>query len=157
VSVALNLTPELVLKRKAQAAAAGARWRAKNLEKVALKLKKWRKANLGKEAARAKEWRKLNPGRTAAQKRWDKKNKHKRNEYRARRNAAKINATPKWANRFFIQEIYDLATLRTKITGIRWEVDHVIPLRGVGVCGLHCEGNLQVITAVENNKKGNRV
>lgn len=154
MSVALNLSPD---QRRVRRAADSARWYAKHREKIRLRHKEWRKSNRGKAAKKSSDWRKKNPGMTAAQRRWIKRNKWKVNEDAARRKSAKLNATPKWANRFFIQEIYSLAVLRTKITGIRWEVDHVIPLNGIGVRGLHWEGNLQVITAVENRKKSNRV
>lgn len=49
-----------------------------------------------------------------------------------------------------------LAALRTKTTGIRWEVDHIVPLVHPQVCGLHVETNLRVIPAIENRRKGNR-
>jgi len=65
-------------------------------------------------------------------------------------------ATPAWANLFFMREIYDLASLRTKATGIPWEVDHVVPLRGHGVCGLHLEGNLRVVTKSVNREKSSK-
>jgi len=64
-------------------------------------------------------------------------------------------ATPPWANKFFIKEIYELAQMRTSSTGIKWHVDHVIPLHGKRVCGLHIEDNLRVITAAQNLKKHN--
>ena len=64
-------------------------------------------------------------------------------------------ATPKWANIFFINEHYDLARMRTKLTGIPWEVDHVIPLKGINVCGLHVETNLRVIPRLLNRRKHN--
>ncbi len=63
--------------------------------------------------------------------------------------------TPKWANRFFISEIYDLARRRTKVLGVPHEVDHVIPLRGKTVSGLHVETNLRVVPSAINRAKGN--
>ena len=73
----------------------------------------------------------------------------------ARYRVSKLNATPGWANSFFISEIYHLAKLREKATGFKWHVDHIVPLRSKLVCGLHWEGNLQVIPAILNLVKGN--
>lgn len=64
-------------------------------------------------------------------------------------------AKPPWANAFFLREIYSLARLRTKLTGIEWHVDHIIPLSSKHVCGLHVHDNLQVIPAVSNLIKSN--
>ena len=41
--------------------------------------------------------------------------------------------------------------------GFKWEVDHIVPLQSKLVCGLHVHNNLQVITALENIKKHNKV
>jgi len=54
-----------------------------------------------------------------------------------------------------MEEAYHLADLRTRITGIKWNVDHVIPLQNKKVCGLHVPWNLQVIPASENFRKHN--
>lgn len=56
---------------------------------------------------------------------------------------------------FFIQEAYHLAKLRSDMTGIKWHVDHIVPLKSHLVCGLHCISNLQVIPASTNIKKSN--
>lgn len=74
----------------------------------------------------------------------------------AKRRASKLQQTPAWANDFFIEEIYDLAQRRSKLTGVKWEVDHYYPLNGKTVCGLHCEINLRVITKDEHKHKGNK-
>ena len=64
-------------------------------------------------------------------------------------------ATPKWANLFIIKEMYLLVRERSKAIGFEWHVDHIIPLRGKKVCGLHVESNLQIIPAEHNLKKRN--
>ncbi len=56
-----------------------------------------------------------------------------------------------------IHEIYLEAARVTEKTGQAHHVDHIIPLRGVGVCGLHVPWNLQVLLAEENLRKGNRI
>ena len=73
-----------------------------------------------------------------------------------KRNAQQHKAMPKWANEFFIEEAYRLAELRSKVTGIRWSVDHIVPLMGKTVCGLHTHDNLRVIPHKQNLSKGNR-
>lgn len=66
-----------------------------------------------------------------------------------------LRACPKWANRFFISEAYELAALRTKMLGYPWHVDHIVPLRSKLVCGLHVEHNLSVIPGALNMSKQN--
>lgn len=58
-----------------------------------------------------------------------------------------------WADRIAINNFYKEAKRLTKETGIQFHVDHIIPLNGVLVSGLHVEYNLQIITALDNNKK----
>ena len=87
---------------------------------------------------------------------WVRKNPGKGREFVARAKAAKLKATPKWKNQFFLEEIYDLACRRTKTLGFQWHVDHIVPLQSKLVCGLHCEQNLQVIPGSQNQSKSNR-
>lgn len=74
----------------------------------------------------------------------------------ANRRATKKQATPKWANLFFIAEAYSLAKLRERVCGGKWHVDHLIPLQSKRVCGLHVEHNLRVIPESENMRKSNQ-
>ena len=78
-----------------------------------------------------------------------KKNKYKFYANNARRRALIKQATPLWANRDKILAIYKEAEL------LGYHVDHVIPLRGKLVCGLHVEDNLQILSPTLNLIKGN--
>jgi hypothetical protein len=89
-------------------------------------------------------------------KKWHKENRWKSRAKGTLRRLALRNAVPGWANLFYIKQIYELSELRTKLTGFRWHVDHVIPLKGKNVCGLHVENNLSVIPAFENLSKHNK-
>lgn len=62
---------------------------------------------------------------------------------------------PKWANVEKIKEIYKEALLLKQKTNQDFHVDHIVPLRGKNVSGLHVEYNLQIISAKENMNKGN--
>lgn len=70
------------------------------------------------------------------------------------------NATPPWITKEqkqAIRQLYAQALQLTKITGERYVVDHIVPLRSPKVCGLHVPWNLRVITQEENLKKSNKI
>lgn len=62
---------------------------------------------------------------------------------------------PRWADLSKIAVLYKKAKEMERITGEAWHVDHVIPLQGVRVSGLHVHTNLQVLPARENIRKLN--
>lgn len=74
----------------------------------------------------------------------------------AKRKAAKKRATPSWADLDEIKAMYELCVHVEYLTGVPHHVDHIVPLRGKLVSGLHVANNLQILTATENIKKGNR-
>jgi 5-methylcytosine-specific restriction endonuclease McrA len=69
-------------------------------------------------------------------------------------------ATPHWLSPEQKMEIrlkYRLAIEVSRTTGVRHAVDHIIPLHGDTVCGLHVPWNLRVITQEENLVKSNKL
>lgn len=149
---------------------------ANNSEVYKARAKSWREENADHKREIDCEWRRTNSERKAANDAaWYRKNKdHKRQydkawrpgyilenkhllaawsaAYRARR----LMATPSWADLDKIEAVYALASKMSVDTGVRHEVDHIVPLCGRNVCGLHVENNLSVITMSENRSKGNR-
>jgi len=76
------------------------------------------------------------------------------------RNKQVARAKPAWLteeHEFMLEEIYELRDLRSKLTGVVHHVDHIVPLRGQNCCGLHVPWNLQVIPALDNLSKSNRI
>lgn len=74
----------------------------------------------------------------------------------ARKRAALLRATPKWANADAIKGIYRESRRLTEETGVKHHVDHIVPLISPVVCGLHVPWNLRPIPAVDNLRKTNR-
>lgn len=121
-----------------------------------------RSARLEKARVAAAEWRRKNPGHAGiklAKAAYKAANKGKTRADTVKRRAAFLQRVPRWldADDFWLMEqAYELAALRTKTLGFQWHVDHVVPLRGKTVSGLHVPQNLRVIPGVENSRKGNR-
>lgn len=115
-----------------------------------------------KACERARRWRELNPNSEtlkASRKKWKLNNPHKVQADGVKRKISEMQRTPKWLSEedyWLIEEIYALAILRTKLHGFQWHVDHIIPLQGKLVSGLHVPKNLQVIPWLDNIKKANK-
>ena len=78
----------------------------------------------------------------------------------AKRRAAKLLRTPAWLtvdDFWMLEEAYSLAQVRSRTFGFSWHVDHIYPLQGKMVSGLHTPLNVQVIPGIENVRKANRM
>jgi hypothetical protein len=90
---------------------------------------------------------------------WKKNNKDLNRMYSLNRLANKKQRTPSWYGEFdafVMKEAHHLAKLREEITGFKWDVDHIIPLCGKQVSGLHVHNNIQVIPKSMNVQKHNK-
>lgn len=170
-----NMTPEQRQMTRERAA----KWRANNRDHVRMKLSEWKAANPEKVAAHRetekgkgpknpekrkaylKEWQVNNRDKVVAKsRRWQQRHPEKAVAAVTKRRIAKRQANASWdleLTNFVTNEAYELIRLRRKATGIDWHVDHILPLAGKEVCGLHVWNNLQVIPAVINLRKSNRL
>lgn len=104
--------------------------------------------------------RKLRRSETYKKYRSTDRGKAKQAAHEAGRRAAKLNATPTWLTQDQLDNIelaYALARYLSKEYGQKIEVDHIIPLKGKDVKGLHVPWNLQLMVKEVNQKKGNRL
>ena len=123
-------------------------------------LSDWYAKNREKDLANSKLAYQANAeDRKAKQRLWSKTNRGTANALGRKYKLKKINATPKWLSESQLLHIkckYQLAAM-LNIHGVEpWHVDHIVPIRGKDVCGLHVPWNLRVIPAKENMTKGNR-
>lgn len=117
----------------------------KNKEKIAQKSKDWISANKEKAALTRHLWKKNNKDLNRA--------------HGLNRIARKKQRTPNWYSDFddfVMKEAHHLAKLREDLTGCKWDVDHIIPLCGKTVSGLHVYNNIQVIPKSINVRKHNK-
>ena len=122
------------------------RWADANKEALAeivrISSRKWYWKNRDKARESNKQWMRNNKGKVVAK--------------NTAREMALLRAIPSWAEHEAIKAIYADAERLTSATGVLYSVDHIVPIRGKTVCGLHCAANLRVIPATENYSKGNR-
>jgi hypothetical protein len=77
----------------------------------------------------------------------------------AKRRSKKLSATPPWLTKEDFAEMenfYWLAKDLEVVSGQQYHVDHIVPLQGKNVCGLHVPWNLQVLPSDINLSKQNK-
>ena len=121
------------------------KWKASNRDHIATYNKKYRSENSELVRLANKSWRDSNrPHKTALE---------------GKRRANKRNATPAWLTKGQeddIKAMYALAKKFEKLCNVEYHVDHIVPLAGKDICGLHVPWNLQLLPASINLAKGNR-
>lgn len=146
---------ECVRQRKCDRATAA---RRANPERVRASQKRLRDKPGMREilAARHAAWLEKNPDASReATRAWRRKNPGAASAAAMQRRMDKLQRTPPWVDREVIKYVY-LVARSYRDAGINVHVDHIVPLRGETVSGLHVPWNLQIIPAKENLRKGNR-
>ena len=110
-----------------------------------IRVKAWNAANKERKKQSNAEWHKSKLN--------DPKHKAKRRYHWANRRARKLQATPKWLTKEQMQQIKQFYI----DCPIGFEVDHIVPLKGNNVSGLHAPWNLQWLPDIVNRMKSNRV
>jgi hypothetical protein len=117
---------------------------------------KYYKENTDKYKKYTKKYREKNKEKLA---KYKKDNRGKFTALEVRRYCYKIKRTPKWLTKkdfIEIENIYIKAKEKSKLYKEQYHVDHIIPLNGKYVSGLHIQSNLQIIKASENLSKSNK-
>lgn len=113
--------------------------------------KAWQASNRDLVSSRARVSYRADPSKNIrAVRKWQRANLDRQASREAARRARTLRATPAWANEASITSIY------VQARRLRMHVDHIVPLKSKIVCGLHCEANLQLLPASENQSKNNR-
>lgn len=139
-------------------------WQNYNQDDYRQLVKKWKENNKERVRDINNNYRKLyyekHPENVKlSKKKWRDKNKHLISIYSACRRKQIDRQSVKLSKDMLIEikSIYDQSKILSEQTGIPHHVDHIIPLKAKMCSGLHVPWNLQIITASENVRKGNRM
>lgn len=125
-----------------------------NKEKARADANAWRKANRERDRAAHAAWRKSNPEKVAAiHAAFLKAHPERCAAWAARGRAARFQAAPKWPHPWNIEKAAAAFWHKRRVGE---HVDHIVPIRGKTVCGLHVPWNLQILPGPENLCKSNR-
>jgi len=163
-SVAKAKRREYYLKNKERLLEKNKAWVEANIEQVkaAKKLRASQISEETKEAYNAKariRYHQKKQWNADRKKAYKSQNKHLTNANASKRRAALLQRIPIWQTEFDelkIKCIYSVAAMLTKVNNEPWTVDHIIPLQGKIVSGLHVPSNLQLMRARENEAKRNK-
>ena len=133
-------------------------WYERNKELTKERARAWALANPNKKKESVDKWRNNNLDQhNATNRNWNINNKPVKAALECKRRAAQLQRTPKWdTDAYLIVAKYQLAAMLSQASGIPHHVDHIIPLQGKNVSGLHVFSNLRVIPGVDNVKKSNK-
>jgi len=134
------------------------KWYLQNKELAKERAKAWALANPEKTIKSKQKWREENRERhNAINRKWDANNKPVKAALECKRRASQIQRTPAWdPDAHLIVAKYQLAAMLSTASGIPYHVDHIIPLQGRKISGLHVFSNLRVIPGENNVKKSNK-
>jgi len=133
-------------------------WYERNKELTKERARAWHLANPEKVSEKNIAYKTKNKEKlTKYNRSWWAKNKDKRAAYEGKRRAVQLQRTPSWdPDAHLIVAKYQVAAMLSQASGTPYHVDHIIPLQGKNVSGLHVFSNLRVIPGVENVKKSNK-
>jgi len=135
----------------------GKAWRKANPEKIRAINAAYYKRHADRLNAKSIVWNNANPDKVKSNgKAYRKTHPEKRNADAAKAHALKLQRIPAWANLDKINEWYEAAAFATNVFETSIEVDHIIPLNGKRVSGLHVDYNMQLLTRKANQQKNNK-